>query len=363
MVPKRLAMVLMIGAGFVFVLVGPVIVQLLFHHTAGGLNDPRWQGLFYTHHPFFNKTSLFLTVLFALFTLYVRWRLHVSLWLEEWWLFCAALLLTGQLVYNIQVVLGWTVWPQHFAQYTNVGVSLVLVILLARAGSRFYPKLARTGGLLILVVLCMLVVKSVPQVQNSVPGLTKFQTYRPVFAWLQEHDAGGCVVLVNQDDSSAELQLDRFLPAYTNCDVYNSYHIYQGVPRERVFHNMLVWLWMRGVTPEELPQFLDTQGFFIRAYVFRDWADMFCCGSDAWVDSQLSAVDWKEWYDAEKIKIIAEYAAFLKRDIRTEISQYRLDYIVVDKSSHVHKDIAKLLKLTSLYDDTNYTIYSFSASK
>ena len=74
-----------------------------------------------------NKTALLALGLFASLTLLVFWQTKVKWWREKWWLFSLILLITDQIVFNIQVVLGWTIWPQHFTQYTNVSLLLAML--------------------------------------------------------------------------------------------------------------------------------------------------------------------------------------------------------------------------------------------
>ena len=322
------------------------------------MNDPRLQGLFYTRLPLLNKTSLLFTFIFLVFTWFVSFYKNEKLWLQNWWVFSFVLLLVNQIVFNIQIVVGWTIWPQHFAQYTNVSLSLVLAIFLARAVSPSFPKLARLAGWILVVLLVLLLVKTLPNNKDTLPILKDFQKEKPVMDFLNVHNPDGCVVFVVQDNTIA-LELNRFIPAYTNCDVYNSYHIYQGVPRDRVFHNVLSWLWMKGVTEKELPEFLEKENVWIRAYLFRDWRDMFCCGGDPWIAKLGPVSEWENWYKGEKTRVAAAYSDFLKQNINKELSKYRLDYVIIDKASRVRPDLETYKWLEQVYSDDRYIIYSF----
>ncbi len=354
----RLGAVLGIGALGVLLLLGPSILSLVTGHAVGGLNDPRLQGLFYTRLPLLNKTSLIFTVLFLIFTWFAYFYKKEKLWMQNWWVFVLSLLIANQIVFNIQIVLGWTIWPQHFTQYTNVALSLALVILLARGVSPLFPKIARLLGWILVALLVLLLVKTLPNNSDTLPELADFQKEKPVMNWLNNHNQKNCVVFVVQDDTVA-LELNRFIPAMTDCDVYNSYHIYQGVPRDRVFHNMLAWLWMKGVTEKELPQFLEKQNVWIRAYLFRDWRDMFCCGGDPWIAKLGTALEWQNWYKETEKRVENSYANFLKQDIHSQLGKYRLDYVIIDKTSRARGNLESYKWLKSVYSDDRYEIYSF----
>jgi len=278
--------------------------------------------------------------------------------MQNWWVFVLSLLIANQIVFNIQIVLGWTIWPQHFTQYTNVALSLALVILLARGVSPLFPKIARLLGWILVALLVLLLVKTLPNNSDTLPELADFQKEKPVMNWLNNHNQKNCVVFVVQDDTVA-LELNRFIPAMTDCDVYNSYHIYQGVPRDRVFHNMLAWLWMKGVTEKELPQFLEKQNVWIRAYLFRDWRDMFCCGGDPWIAKLGTALEWQNWYKETEKRVENSYANFLKQDIHSQLGKYRLDYVIIDKTSRARGNLESYKWLKSVYSDDRYEIYSF----
>lgn len=354
----RLGIVLGLGAAGVLLLLGPSILSLLIGDAIGGLNDPRLQGLFYTRLPLLNKTSLLFTLVFLLFTWFVYWYRKEKWWLESWWVFCAVLLLTNQIVFNIQIILGWTIWPQHFAQYTNVALSLALIIFLARGVENIFPRIARVIGWVLVALLVLLLVKTLPNNRDTLPILLDFQKQAPIMQWLNKEAPTNCVVFVAQDNIVA-LELNRFIPAYTNCDVYNSYNIYQGVPRDRVFHNVMVWLWMKGVTEKELPTFLEKENVWIRAYLFRDWRDMFCCDGDPWIAKLGSVSEWENWYKGEKARVETAYVDFLRQDIQTELGKYRLDYVIIDKTSRVRQDLTSYKWLKQVYSDDRYIIYFF----
>lgn len=342
----------------VLILIGAEVFGLISGKVIGGLNDPRLQGLFYTRLPLINKTSLLFTAMFLLLTSLVYFLKKEKLWIEKWWVFCFALLVTNQIVFNIQIILGWTIWPQHFSQYTNAALSFSLITFLHKGVSPFFPKISRFCGWVLVSLLVLLLVKTIPNNRDILPILTDFQKQAGVMEWLGERDDRGCVVFVVQDNTIV-LELNRFIPAFTNCDVYNSYNIYQGVPRDRVFHNLLLWIWMKGVTEKELPDFLSTENVWIRAYMFRDWRDMFCCEGDKWIADLGTKTEWEEWYNNVTLKIEASYPILLSKDIPGELKKYRLDYVIVDKSSRVRGDLKSKKWLNLVYSDDRYDIYSF----
>jgi len=352
--------VLLTGVVFVLMLAGPVIYALVFKQDVGGLNDPLLSGLFYTHLPIINKTSLLLTFFFFLLTYVVYRRSKEKLWLENWWLFCLGLLASNQIVYNIQIVLGWTVWPAHFVQFTNVAVSLVLIIVLSKIGDKLSSKISRSIGWVIVCLLALILGRTLSNYQIFIPTLEKFQTYQPIMSWLDTRGGEKCVALVVQDENKVTLRLNRFIPGFTNCDVYHSMHIYQGAPKDRVFHNVLVWLWMQGITEKELPEFLERENFFVRSYLFRDWVDLFCCGGDPWVAKLRTKEEQKMWYEDLKKDVEVAYRDFLEKDISSELARYRLDYVIVDKTTRFRNGLDRIRQFKKIYEDDSFIMYRFS---
>jgi hypothetical protein len=355
----KFLLVLLTGAITVIVLSGTLVWDLFFNKSVGGLNDPQLSGLFYTHLPLFNKTSLLLIFIFLGVTYFVYRKFKEKIWQEDWWLFSIAILVTNQAVYNIQVVLGWTVWPAHFAQYTNVGVSLVLIIILARLDSKFSLKATKIMGCVLILLLSLILLRSITSADYFKPTLEKAQTYRPIFNWLDSNAGNDCVVFVVQDYDSSRMDLNRFLSGFTGCDLYHSYNIYQGVPRERVFHNLLSWMWIMGVRPEEAESFLQKNEFFVRIMLFRNWRDMFCCQGDKWVRDTGSVEEWENWRQEAIKKVHFAYLDFLKKDVRKELGKYRLDYVVVERMSVGRKDFDRIKWLKKVYSDDYFDIYHF----
>ena len=106
-------------------------------------------------------------------------------------------------------------------------------------------------------------------------------------------------------------------------------------------------------------EFLEKENVWIRAYLFRDWRDMFCCDGDPWIASLGTTEEWENWYNGVKQRVEDAYPIFLKQDIKVELSKYRLDYVIVDKSSRVRPNIKSYKWLKSEYSDERYEIYSF----
>ncbi|MEK7091809.1 MAG: hypothetical protein AAB900_02350, partial [Patescibacteria group bacterium] len=236
-----LAGILGAGALAISLLIGPLVWALLQGQAVGGLNDPRLQGLFYTHLGLFNKSAGLGLLIFAVSSGLFYWWQKIKVWREPWWQFSLALLVTNLIVYNIQLILGWTIWPQHFTQYTNLVTILVLFVLVGRLAMARLVWLKPVISALAIGVILLLVFKTVPTYSLGLPLLADFQDQQAVYTWLNEKTLPGqpCVVLTVQDDRGDQLMLNRFIPALTPCDVYRSFHIYQGVPRERVWHNLM----------------------------------------------------------------------------------------------------------------------------
>lgn len=353
----RLVAILGIGALVTLVLAAPLVISLISGHAASSV-DPQLQGLFFTHLPFYNKTSLAATLLFLAASGVVYARYRRALWREPWWVFSGALLIANQGVYNIQVLSGWTVWPAHFSGYTNVTV-LIVLFLAGAEFARAYRRAGRVLGWAAIALLVLALARTLPSYEAYLPSLVKFESYQPTMAWIRAHSGSACVVFTGQDHATA-LAFNRFVTAYTRCDVYETLDVFRGVPRDRVMDSVLASLWLQGVSPGDLPQYFADHEFEMRGYFFRDWAELFV-GQDAWVNRFETPAEWQERYKELQTDITARYRAFLAGDIRAELGKYRLDYIVTDGTSRVRTDLDRYSWLTPVFSDGAYRVYAFKS--
>ncbi len=291
-------------------------------------NDPLRSGMFYTHVPTVNMFSILILVIFAIcFFVFSRKNGSTAISeIDKWWWFALSIVLVCIIVYIQQSLTGVAVWPQHFAQYTVPLGMLVIVILLENAVRPKWLWLWKVGIAAILFVSIVLGLRSIAMVAGTIPQFADQQTFVPVIDWLNKNAPRSCVVYVASDYGN---EINRFIPGFTSCDVYHSYYNYSGVPMDRVMHNFLVNLRLRGVKPADVAKHFKDNWFWTDAEFFRDYGDMFCC-ADPWLAKIKSPAEITAYFDGVEKDIEKQYDIYLKQDLSSELNKYQLDYFVVD---------------------------------
>ncbi|MCC6563604.1 hypothetical protein IT087_01795, partial [Candidatus Uhrbacteria bacterium] len=258
----------------------------------------------------------------------------------KWFMWSAAFLLAGWLVFNQQILTGRTVWPSHFVQYTKPLIYLFVVML---AWTMLYPWIRIRQALMAFLIGASLVNGILWSV--SVPSILDdyrhAQRYAQPLAWLREHATAPCVALVAERD---ELLTER-IPAYTPCDVYSIAWVFSGVPEERVLHNFFTRMRLQGVLPEHARSWMETNPHEVRALFFRDWDDLFAKGIT------------DEWFVQTVDGLVTGYAGFYEKDFHDEVAKYRLDYVILDGETPYY--VLDALRLKSPEQVGSFQIYRF----
>lgn len=297
--------------------------------TAGGLSTSLKNGLFVTHIPLWNKfLSLVSTVLVGSLFIPLSLTAIRQRILERWWWMSALLIVASYAALNIQVVLGKTVWPQHFVQYTVPFGYIVLVCVAYALASRFRMEQFWRWGILGLICASFAIqTGTVWSATASVDDFVQRQAAAPLFRTLNSI-SGDCVVLVSEKREF----INRLIPAYTHCDTYSSSYVFM-VPEERVVHNFYLELKLAGVTPSTIRSYLTTYDDDVRLYFFRHWGDAFYNQADSWLRRVYPPQESRAYLDAKKEELIQGYAAFFLEDLELQITRYRIDYIVIDTAT------------------------------
>lgn len=307
-----------------------VVVVLMRRADGLFMSDPQKAGLFFTHELLVNLISLAtLAGVVLCFVLFFR-RDASGEPQKRWWFVLLAIAVASMLVYCQQIFTGMTVWPQHYAQYTKI-MSLVIVAILLHNILR--PRAVRVWRLLtaILIVLALLLGwrSFVAASSNTISKYADLQSFSGVMQYLSANAPDDCVVYVSPAYPS---ELNRFIPGLTGCNVYHTFYIYSGIPSERIMHNYLVNLRLRGVAMKDVREHVlgeENIYFVTKSYFFRDWNDIFCC-RDRWLASIGDKREIDRWYDALEKDIEVRYAEYLKGDFYAQLTKYRIDYMVVD---------------------------------
>ncbi len=269
-------------------------------------------GLTATHAPVFNKFLLAVAFVFAAAW---WWRRRYPRGEEAatdpfplWERLSLALIVSGVIAYNQQVVTGMDIGFHHYVFYTIPFGYLVGILLLSQVLAPRLPRVALClafGLILASFLLGISVQAAVYKKWN--PYYRDFQENAAFLDFLNTKARSPCVVLQN----SRELLWQNLIPAFTHCDLYISGEIEAFIPRERLLHNYLALLRLRGITSAELPKYLQDH--------LREAHGLLRSEVEMRNDTQFIELS---------AKLPEYYRLFLQKDFRTELAKYRLDYLL-----------------------------------
>lgn len=310
-------------------------------------------GLFLTQYPLLNKFSLavFLFYLLVIGSDFLwKKRKGIAFQFEAWHWFSLAILLGSLWAYSQQILTGRTIWPYHFVQYTiPLGIVVVITLLhnVIRDLNRYAWGIVIATAALSSVYFGMYVQVKVYAVAR--PIYSQMQSYSPLFAFLNEQEKE-CVVLVNE--TSPELsELNILIPAFTHCNRYASGEFSALIPDERATDSYLSLLRLRGVSANDIGEYLRTERSEAKGYLHSNWQGLF------------GVRDFPDFSDPLLEKRLQEfpyvYRLFLKKDFRTALKKYRLDYIL-SASSLDEQTIRRVTGLKRLLESGGNILYAFN---
>ena len=289
-------------------------------------------GLLTTHAPHLNKFLFFCVVIFLLAScmpFFIKKNKLSGEPLEAWW-FCLSFLLAGFLAYNQQVITGREIWYYHYVFFT---IPLGYVALLVASWYFFRPYFRRLWLVSIVVIgvasLWLGVYTQVSAYKHGFPYFKNIQSNAQIFNYFNKAPLD-CVVLANEDD---EGYYSINIPAFTHCNTYVSRERFVIAPLERFYHNYLVFLRLRGITAEQIVDYIATHHDEGNSFLY------------AQLQSKLG---YPDPVLAETLRSIPDdYKAFLKKDFLSELKKYRLDYIlsIEPLSPSVQRSLPSLLKV------------------
>ena len=304
-------------------------------------------GLFHTSLPLINKgvlLGLFVWTLSLLYFVYIEKNTLRTLLARPWWRFSAAFLFAAGVCYSQQILTGKTVWPQHFIQYTDpfmlivTGGSLALVFIKAVGHiQKWKPDYSQwvvsMSAVIIIGTVTMFQISTIATVFSYSEEYSDSQRYIAAINWLngQQVDVP-CVVFPLETTE----RIERYIFAYTGCDLYHSNFVYMSVPETRVFHNYVAQLRLLGITSENISTHLDENFSEWQHLFFKDWYDKFSEKPDPWLQSIAKPNQKEDFYISTKANIEASFNASLEIPIEEWLLKYQLNYLIVD---HKHDDI------------------------
>jgi len=309
-------------------------------------------GLFYTHYSLLNKVLLATIIFYAVTLVILYWQRNTwPVWkervintshktkLQDWHLFCLALLLGGLWALNQQVVTGVAIWPFHFVQYTIPLAMVVVCVLLYNLIKAKWPgSWVVTIIVIILASLIFGVFTQVKGYQGKFDYYASLQSYGGVFAWLNNQPKD-CVVLT-LDETNKAYNLNGLIPAFTHCNIYAANWVARP---DRAYDSYLTLLRLRGVMGNDVDEYLRQHKYEATTYLFSNWKSLF--GIQQFPDVSDPAL-------AEKIhKIPQDYKQFMQQDFRAALSKYRLDYIL--SLEPLQEQVIKQLSDTKLIAEIN----------
>jgi hypothetical protein len=306
--------------------------------TYSDASDLGKNGMIFSHDFLHNKVLYVTIAVFLLTTLFVfRQKSFVSKpWNNHSWQIMVALLIASFVSLNIQIVFGKTVWPGHYVQYINpicyiivcVCISVVFDAWIARNSQlRLYrDRIAFASTLFIITTLIILSFRVLPSVYSLDDTYADAHRYVPILQWLS-HKEGPCVVFV----AESEERLEKYIPAYTQCDLYHTAYVFHAVPYERILHNYILELRLLGISESALPQYLSEHPERIRRYFFEDWVDMFYNPNDTWVFNSKTEAEREAFIPKYSTEIIAEYKRTVDIPLNDLLNQYKIDYLIFDQ--------------------------------
>ncbi len=291
------------------------------------------QGMIMAHTLILSKVAL-LTIVFYWLTFKI---LKLSENLNHY--FLLSLSLTTIIVVNQQIITGRELYHGHFHWYYNVPVFIIIsIICLDLLIKKFLPKFKNIiFSLLVILIIYNGAVVCYNSFVYRFDHYVQLQKYGPIVDWINSN------LLKDEVVVSDDLLLDSIIPAYTSANVYLAeqaswYFAFQ----KRIEHNYFIYLWMKGISVEEIDKYLIENKIEI---------------------SMMSSLDLPgkhyictKCVTPEMIQYLSErYIEFSKNGFLNELNKYRADYIISES------DVLKLYSSIKPINEINgFVIYKIN---
>ena len=297
-------------------------------------------GLLLTHNVLHNKALYLAGIVFVLSSVvvfYLKQR-STTLFKSSAWQWSASAIVAGLICLNQQVLTGKTVWPGHFVQYTNpiayivffTSIFLVLCTFFeskSLKAQKIFYTFVTVGSVLGVLGIFLVNILATQSIESYQARYQDSQRYAPLLEWL-EQQGGQCVVFVAEQQE----RIEKYITAYTPCDLYHSIYVFSGIPTERIMHNYLVNLRLFGVSEKKVEKYLDSHEHDMTGYFFEDWVDMFSFGNDHWVFNTKSPEERARFLPEAKRHVVTEYKKLENQSTDTLLKKYAINYIVFDRT-------------------------------
>ena len=300
-------------------------------------------GLLASRAPHLNKFLLLVLVIFLAASYLALWRGKRREGAPAWWLFSFAMLVGGFAAYNQQVFTGKEIWFYHFVFYTVPFGYTTLMLMLWHFLKPRYPRLWRAFvAALISVSLLFGAAVQVRGYRARAPAYRDMQKYADVFSFFRTQTPKDCVVLAEDET----VRWSNLITALTACNTYVSGERSVIAPPERFYHNYLVLLRIRGVAADDIDAYLDIHREEATGLLYYQ------------LQYALGFPDRKLAATLERLP--ADYREFTKRDFRTELERYRIDYMLSE--GPLDENVrASLPGLRKIFESAGIFVYTFSS--
>ncbi len=317
-------------------------------------------GLIYTHYPLVNKLLLavlgvYLILVFTPILKRVSWsnmfeslRQNIKAVWRDWHWFCLILILGSFWALNQQVITGITIWPYHFVQY-SIPLAMIVLVLLWHHYIRKKFRIFWIFTIIFIIGSALLfgLYSQTYAYNKSYSYFRQLQIYTHVFQWLNKQPKD-CVVLVYD---TTNFSFNELVLAFSHCNLYESNEFFLLMPEDRIYHNYLVHLRLKGVSADEIENYIQENKGEIHNYLFSNWAG---------AHGLPEFPDFTDPKLEERIKKLPQdYRQFLQKEFRTELSKYKLDYIL--SAGPIPKSvITQLGRLKLEYQHQDISVYSLA---
>ncbi len=320
---KQLALAL-VSAGLFALFVNAHYLIGVILPDAAVVGEAAKNGMLITHEPMMNKLVLAVICLLVLAWAVLSFlEKRVAQHKDLYW---SATVLGALFVsFNIQLVFGKAVWPQHFVQY-SIPLSLVVLVLLAARVARElnFEKMFIFGSYTIVALSMLFSAYSISTIGSVYNDYFARQEAAQVLAFFKTVEAP-CVVLVSEGPQF----LNRMIPAYTPCDTYMTSYIY-ATPRARIANDYYVRMLLDGVTPKTRDEYIRVHADDTREYLSTNWGQLFSHQGDAWLERVYPKARATEELSVTREAVRAGFDTAYQSDLYELITKNRVDYFVVD---------------------------------
>jgi len=308
----------------------------------------RMSGLLHTHQVVINKLLLFSLAAYVLFYIYQKFYKNYILQ-KSWLVICLVFLIGGLWAFNQQIITGIVIWPFHFTQY-SIPLALISILILLYYICRNHIFYWRMFMLLVIALAFSYGTFAQYKVYKKYyDKYASYQEYKTVFDYLNQQTEKDSVVLVNERHEETA----RLIPAFTHSNIYISTYRFTLIPeaKMRFYHNYLVLLKLKGVTPENINSYLLENREEASTYLADNWYELLH-------NSYFGGVDGS-YLKQVLTDLPSEYKIFYERNFKDELKKYRLDYILSD-GELTQNLMDELLGIELVFNDRNFYLYKLN---